>query len=302
MHCHAQHGTAWHGTAHWGYWLWDALVLGSVGAQNCLRRRLRPITACNACCHSFPATASVPTLSLSHHAVPPPSIPQVISAGHHLTSHPILPYPILPILPYSSYLSYISYILYLSLPYLPPQVISAVSSLGTASLDGTPNHLALSFPLLISAAGILVCIVTTFIATDLQPAKQVSEVEHTLKMQLIISTTLMTPVAYALAASSLPASFTLAVPSSTPGQTFDIKEVKWWWVGLAAGGGGCTAGVGGALPVWGWGGGGALPVLAKGGGRGAVLACQWFAPLVPLSAGLVMVGRGGGVVRGKWCW
>mmetsp|Transcript_12334 Transcript_12334/g.30187 ORF Transcript_12334/g.30187 Transcript_12334/m.30187 type:complete len:768 (-) Transcript_12334:1223-3526(-) len=109
-------------------------------------------------------------------------------------------------------------------------VISAVSSLGMDSPTGTPDFVALSFPLLISAAGILVCIATTFIATDIQPAKQVSEVEHTLKMQLIISTALMTPVAYALAASSLPETFTLSVPSRTPGQTFDTKEVKWWYL------------------------------------------------------------------------
>lgn len=52
----------------------------------------------------------------------------------------------------------------------------------------------MTFPLMVSASGILVCMLTTLIATDLAPAKQISEIEHTLKMQLIISTVLMTPV------------------------------------------------------------------------------------------------------------
>lgn len=50
------------------------------------------------------------------------------------------------------------------------------------------------FPLMISATGILTCVLVTLIATDLKPAQQISEIESTLKMQLIISTVLMTPV------------------------------------------------------------------------------------------------------------
>jgi hypothetical protein len=50
------------------------------------------------------------------------------------------------------------------------------------------------FPLLISASGILTCVLVTLIATDLKPAQQISEIESTLKMQLVISTVLMTPV------------------------------------------------------------------------------------------------------------
>ena len=70
-------------------------------------------------------------------------------------------------------------------------VISSVSALGS-------NHLyaAMQYPLLISASGILVCLATTFIATDLKPARMVSEIESTLKYQLIISTVLATPVRF----------------------------------------------------------------------------------------------------------
>jgi inorganic pyrophosphatase len=68
-------------------------------------------------------------------------------------------------------------------------IVAAVSELGS-----NHNWTAMMFPLMVSATGILVCLLTTLIATDLKPAKQISEIEHTLKMQLIISTVLMTPV------------------------------------------------------------------------------------------------------------
>lgn len=71
--------------------------------------------------------------------------------------------------------------------------------------------------------GIFVCLITTFLATDLKPAKVIAEIEHTLKMQLIISTLLMTPVALGVALWSLPPEFTLSVPSSSPDKPFDEK-------------------------------------------------------------------------------
>ncbi len=68
-------------------------------------------------------------------------------------------------------------------------VISSVSSLGQEHF-----YSSMSYPLLISGAGIVICLLTTFIATDLRPARMVSEIENTLKYQLIISTLLATPV------------------------------------------------------------------------------------------------------------
>lgn len=87
-------------------------------------------------------------------------------------------------------------------------VISAVSSLGT-----THNYSGMMFPLLVSATGIIVCLLTTFIATDLKPARVISEIEHTLKMQLIISTLLMTPVSQPAAAHAEPSAS--APPTAT---------------------------------------------------------------------------------------
>ena len=58
------------------------------------------------------------------------------------------------------------------------------------------NHMWVSmcYPLLITGSGILVCVLVTFIATDLRPARVVSEIESTLKVQLEVSTIAMTPV------------------------------------------------------------------------------------------------------------
>ncbi len=65
----------------------------------------------------------------------------------------------------------------------------AVSALGAEH-----SWVGMCYPLLITASGIIVCMLTTLIATDLKPARVVSEIENTLKGQLIISTLAMTPV------------------------------------------------------------------------------------------------------------
>jgi inorganic pyrophosphatase len=70
----------------------------------------------------------------------------------------------------------------------------------------------MNFPLFVTACGILVCLLTTLIATDLKPAKTIPEIEPTLKVQLIVSTLAMTPVVLALALFTLPATFHVPFP------------------------------------------------------------------------------------------
>jgi inorganic pyrophosphatase len=79
-------------------------------------------------------------------------------------------------------------------------VISSVSTLGH-------EYVAMSYPLMVSAVGILVCFVTTFVATDIRPARIVSEIEPTLKYQLIISTILATPAVFVISWFGLPSEF-----------------------------------------------------------------------------------------------
>merc|ERR1719440_908981 len=82
-------------------------------------------------------------------------------------------------------------------------VIASFSSLGEQHMWA-----AMMFPLCVTAVGILVSFVTTLVATDIKPASQISEIESSLKLQLVLSTVLMTPCVYFLATSLLPAEFT----------------------------------------------------------------------------------------------
>eukprot|EP01006_Ploeotia_vitrea_P040895 TRINITY_DN66469_c9_g3_i1.p2 TRINITY_DN66469_c9_g3~~TRINITY_DN66469_c9_g3_i1.p2 ORF type:complete len:779 (+),score=421.01 TRINITY_DN66469_c9_g3_i1:642-2978(+) len=86
-------------------------------------------------------------------------------------------------------------------------VIAADSPVANG-LSGTWAHL--TFPLTITASGILVCIVTSLLATHLQPATDQASIEPVLKKQLIVSTVLMTPTIYALCAGILPHTFSVS--------------------------------------------------------------------------------------------
>ncbi|CAM9490508.1 unnamed protein product [Ascophyllum nodosum] len=66
---------------------------------------------------------------------------------------------------------------------------------------------AIVFPMEVSAAGLLVCLVSSFLATDLMPVKKEKDIEFALKLQLIVTTIVMVPVTYFLAVCFLPASF-----------------------------------------------------------------------------------------------
>jgi H(+)-translocating pyrophosphatase len=63
------------------------------------------------------------------------------------------------------------------------------------------------WPLLLSASGILVCIITSFFATNLMQVKAKNEIQKTLTWQLIISTLILTPVIVLLALYGLPQAF-----------------------------------------------------------------------------------------------
>lgn len=99
-------------------------------------------------------------------------------------------------------------------------VIASVSSFAT---KGGQDWVAMLYPLLISASGILVCILVSLLATDFFPAKNIDKIESTLKVQLIVSTVVMTPVAYAVSIIALPESFTIPDPEDA-GQTMNVKN------------------------------------------------------------------------------
>lgn len=99
---------------------------------------------------------------------------------------------------------------------------------------------AILFPLEITSCGILVCAVTSFLATDIWTVKKETDVETVLKGQLLVSTLLMTLATIPLAFSALPETFILGEENSpvsyngTPMKAFSCVAVGLW--------GGCIVG------------------------------------------------------------
>jgi hypothetical protein len=85
-------------------------------------------------------------------------------------------------------------------PCIVPCIVRGQAASGIPCLTAAaPSHYLLAVscppsPLPPAGLGILVCMATTFLATDFKPARVIAEIEHTLKMQLIVSTLIMTPV------------------------------------------------------------------------------------------------------------
>lgn len=82
--------------------------------------------------------------------------------------------------------------------------VASISSFGIGH-----DYSAMSYPLIISSMGIVVCLITTLFATDLFEIKSASEVEPSLKRQLLISTILMTAGIGIVSFFALPSEFTL---------------------------------------------------------------------------------------------
>ncbi|KAA8545240.1 hypothetical protein F0562_020024 [Nyssa sinensis] len=82
--------------------------------------------------------------------------------------------------------------------------VASISSFGISH-----DYTAMSYPLIISSMGIVVCLITTLFATDLVEIKNVDEIEPSLKRQLLISTILMTAGIGMVSFFALPSEFTL---------------------------------------------------------------------------------------------
>jgi inorganic pyrophosphatase len=115
---------------------------------------------------------------------------------------------------------------------------SAYSVVEGNALTGTTTLVSegfdtLLFPLAISGAGILVCLVCSFIATHIQTVKEEAHVERSLKMQLISTTLLMTPVIYAIASWVLPEEFNMlrvngSLVTGSPAKAFACVAMGVW--------------------------------------------------------------------------
>lgn len=94
--------------------------------------------------------------------------------------------------------------------------------LASQSPEISRSWAAMSLPILVVAAGILVCLVTSFVATNLLVVKTVKDIEPALKYQLFISTILMTPTVYALCVWALPNESITFVGYSQPSKPWQI--------------------------------------------------------------------------------
>ena len=77
----------------------------------------------------------------------------------------------------------------------------------SASSEQLMASQAYYFPLMISAAGILVGLATSILATNIMTVSEIDKIEFTLKVQIAVSTVLMTPTLYFLAIWCLPSEF-----------------------------------------------------------------------------------------------
>jgi H(+)-translocating pyrophosphatase len=94
---------------------------------------------------------------------------------------------------------------------------------------------ALCFPLVLASVGIVVCILTSFVATHLIPVTQQSEIEPSLKRQILVSTLLMTPAAYVVCYFFLPSSFDVGTAVGVKSWHVFICVATGLWSGMVIG-------------------------------------------------------------------
>jgi len=78
----------------------------------------------------------------------------------------------------------------------------------------------LLFPLAISATGVIVCALCSFVATHVKKVKSQPDIEMALKVQMVLTAFLMIPVIYVLATMMLPAKFKLIAISQESGVVY----------------------------------------------------------------------------------
>jgi inorganic pyrophosphatase len=83
------------------------------------------------------------------------------------------------------------------------------------------SYVTMTFPLVIFSVSLLVCMATSFVASHIQTVENLNGVEPVLKLQLLISTLLETPVVFLICYYGLPESF---VMKGLDGNDMDVKN------------------------------------------------------------------------------
>merc|ERR550532_1394861 len=80
-----------------------------------------------------------------------------------------------------------------------------IAATAVHSKGGLSNNWdALLFPIMISSAGIIVCMLCSFVATNISPVKTQPDIEKVLKVQMVLTAFLMLPDTYGLAVKMRP--------------------------------------------------------------------------------------------------
>jgi inorganic pyrophosphatase len=94
------------------------------------------------------------------------------------------------------------------------------------------------YPLILSATGIFVCFITSFVALFIMTVTTKEKIEVTLKWQLIISSILLTPAIYGVTALCLPKTITFTNGEDilvTPSWALMVCCLSGLWSGLIIG-------------------------------------------------------------------
>ena len=102
---------------------------------------------------------------------------------------------------------------------------SAAMIISSASPDLFNNWGAMCFPMVVGSIGIVVCLITSLFATDCCLVAERSDVEESLKRQLLISTFLMTPLLFVICWVIFPTTFDVSTAT----------DVKNWYIFFCVG-------------------------------------------------------------------
>merc|ERR1712176_1405122 len=101
-----------------------------------------------------------------------------------------------------------------------------------SSIGLTGGWDAMLFPVIVSAIGVIVCLLCSFIATNIKPVTKEAHVEEALKVQLISTTILMLPAVYLGATFFLPTEFNLK--AAVGSEILAMKPI-WAWACVSFG-------------------------------------------------------------------
>mmetsp|Transcript_28498 Transcript_28498/g.39668 ORF Transcript_28498/g.39668 Transcript_28498/m.39668 type:complete len:800 (-) Transcript_28498:394-2793(-) len=93
----------------------------------------------------------------------------------------------------------------------------------------------MAFPMILMSAGIIVCFLTTFLATHINPVTNPQSVEPVLMTQLVVSTILMTPASWLVCYCFLPAEFDVPEKEGIKYWAVFICVASGLWSGLLIG-------------------------------------------------------------------